>query len=173
MGQQLDKFKTLAAQAGIDIGPALEELKVEIVDAILPHLKTGLESAGQRVDAIKAETLAEVRKEIPTAQSIVDEMQKRAGGAPAGAVAENASGDGVKGAPPGGMFSLASLLNPQNLNAIASLINAWKGSTPNEALRSQLATYFQGLTMGVRLKATPDVVAQAAKITNEIFEKPG
>ena len=168
MAEQLDKFKELASGMGLDADALITELSDSIEAGLAGKLKAAMENVeiklGQKIEQIGRDTgqsLSTMVNTAVTAQlpSMVDKVGnefmtklKEGGGSPAGG---NSEGRG------GGIVS--KLLANATLDDIVSAYKVYKEPTTAEALRGQMQLLIQGLSMGLRLKTSPEIVTDLAK----------
>lgn len=172
--KQLAKLKEL----GIDFDAMMKELSDGIETNLASKMKLGLEDVemklGQKIEqgqkaigkemgeAIASLVETSVNAKLPgVVQEVGGEFLSKLRGGDSGAQAQ-AEGKG------GGLGGLLNQMTPADA---LDLIKVWKEPTTTEALKGQMGLLIQGMNLGLRLKASPEVVTEMAKTVEQGFGK--
>ena len=173
---ELDKLKKLAGSAGIDPDALIQELSQGIETNLAGKMKLGLEDVEMKLGQSIAKGQKAIGQEL--GQSIAALVETAVTAKLPGMVNEiggefiaklkGGNGEAVAqaGGKGGGLGGLISQATPQD---ILEIIKVWKEPTTTEALKGQMSLLIQGMTLGLRLKASPDVVTEMAKTVNQSF----
>jgi len=175
MGKELKKLKALASTAGVDVDAIVAELKAEVSEPFVSKLDEaiqGIEQAKANIAEGLSAQVREVRQELLDQVSQIrdglpDLVQRSATEAINQVVAQY-QGQAKQGNPgDNSSGGLGKVLSQLSLPELLEAYRIWKEPTPAEALKSQVNLLLQGMQLGLRLKASPEVIPHIAKTIDQ------
>lgn len=170
---QVAKLKEL----GIDLPGLIREISDGIETGLASKMKLGIEDMeiklGQKIEQGQKETGKEIGQSISAlvetaVTAKLPELVNKVGGE---FVAKLKAGNGeqaeaLAGGKGGGLGGMLDRATPQD---ILEIIKVWKEPSTTEALKGQMGLLIQGMNLGLRLKASPDVISEMAKTVDQSF----
>lgn len=171
-----EKQKAKLRELGFDPDALIQEISTGIESNLAGKMKLGLEDVEMKLGMTIEQGQKAMGQEI--GQSIaalvetsvtakLPELVNKIGGE---FITKLKAGNGEAvaqaGAKGGGLGGLLNQATPQD---VLEIIKVWKEPTTAEALKGQMGLLIQGMNLGLRLKASPDVVKQMAQTVDQSF----
>lgn len=175
---EIEKLMALASSASIDPQKLIAELVAKVEIGLTPKMVSVLGNTLGDYERRLAEMVKPMIEGAVTAKlpGIVNEVGTQLIEKYRGTVAsagDNKAGEEAGVGPVGGMGGLVNsvLANPNALNAIANLVAAFKG-TGGLGQSSQFNNLMNGVSIGLKLKQTPEAFDDIRKQINEGLNPP-
>lgn len=153
---ELEKFRLVAEEAGIDADKLIGEIGAKVENALVPKLVTVMGNTVGEMEKRLGATVSgmigsAVTENLPgIVQKVASELEEKFKAAFAGG-----------GGRADGKLDIGNLLrDPEARKGILEIIQIFRPSTGPEQLAQQFNLLFQGMKMGLNLKTTPEMIDQ-------------